>query len=63
MNRNKIATKKDGKAGKNLPNKTAALPAGFFFFPFSTIVLPALTGNSRNFQERQLKRRVKTGIP
>ncbi len=59
----KRAAKRVGKAGKNLPKKTAVLPAGFIYFPFSTIILPAIIGSGKDFLGRQARRRVKTGMP
>jgi hypothetical protein len=63
MNIKKRETKRAGKAGKNSPEKTAALPAGFIYFPFSSIILPALIGNGRDFQGRLAKRRGKNRMP
>lgn len=63
MDMKKKATKRASTAGKNFPKKTAALPAGFIYFPFSTIILSAIIGNGKDFKGRQARRRVKMGMP
>ncbi len=63
MNTTKGETKRGGKTGKYFPKKTAASPAGFICFPFSTIILSALIGNGGDFQGRPAKRRVEKGVP